>query len=54
MKFRAETQGDKATLKGKVWPRDEKEPDAWTIEVTDDVPNLVGSPGLFGDTSKQG
>jgi hypothetical protein len=54
MKFRAETAGDKAVLKGKVWPRDEKEPDAWTIEITDDVPNLVGSPGLFGDTTNKG
>ncbi len=54
MKFRAEAHGEKAVLKGKVWPREEKEPDAWTIEVTDDVPNLMGSPGLFGDTTNKG
>jgi hypothetical protein len=51
MKFRAETQGDKAVLKGKVWPRGEKEPEAWTIEATDEVANLQGSPGLFGNAT---
>ncbi len=54
MKFRASTEGDKVNLQGKVWPRDEKEPDAWSIEVTDDMPNLEGSPGLSGDTSNKG
>jgi hypothetical protein len=54
LKFRAETAGETAVLRGKVWPRGEKEPEAWTIEVTDDVPNLVGSPGLVGDTTNKG
>src|SRR5262249_16347484 len=54
IKFRASTAGDKATLQGKVWPRDEKEPDAWSIEVTDDMPNLIGSPGLVGGTAFKG
>jgi outer membrane protein assembly factor BamB len=54
MKFRASTEGDKAVLKGKVWPRDEKEPEAWSIEVEDDRPNLMGSPGLAGDTTNKG
>jgi outer membrane protein assembly factor BamB len=40
MKFSAGTTGGKAVLKGKVWPRGEKEPDKWTIEAVDDVPNL--------------
>ena len=51
MKFSASTQNGKAVLRGKVWPRGEKEPDKWTIEATDDVPNLQGSPGLFGQSS---
>ena len=52
MKFRAALEDGKALLKGKVWPRDEKEPDAWTIEATDKLPNVEGSPGLFGDATK--
>ncbi len=54
MKFRAGMDGDKAVLKGKVWPRDEKEPEAWSIETDDDMPNVEGSPGLAGDTSNKG
>ena len=54
MKFQASTDGDKAVLRGKVWPREEKEPAAWTVEVTDDMPNLIGSPGLIGDTTNKG
>jgi outer membrane protein assembly factor BamB len=49
MKFRAEDQGSKAVLKGKIWPRDEQEPAAWTIEAEDTSPNHSGSPGLFGN-----
>jgi hypothetical protein len=51
VKFSASTDGGKATLRGKVWPRGEKEPEAWTIDAVDDVPNLQGSPGLFGQAS---
>jgi outer membrane protein assembly factor BamB len=49
IKLRASTSGGKAVLKGKVWPRGEKEPEKWTLEGTDEVGNLVGSPGLFGN-----
>jgi hypothetical protein len=52
LKFRAALEDGKAVLKGKVWPRGEKEPDAWTIEATDKLPNVEGSPGLFGDATK--
>jgi outer membrane protein assembly factor BamB len=38
-----------AVLKGKVWPRDEDEPDAWTIEWEDKPANTQGSPGLVGN-----
>jgi outer membrane protein assembly factor BamB len=51
MKFSASADKGKAVLRGKVWPRGEKEPDKWTIEAIDDVPNLQGSPGLFGQSS---
>jgi outer membrane protein assembly factor BamB len=52
MKFDSENKDGKVVLKGKVWPRGEKEPDQWTVEVTDPSPhpNLTGSPGIFGDS----
>lgn len=49
MKFRASLEGDKAVLRGKVWPRGQQEPAEWTIEVADEQPMLSGSPGLYGD-----
>jgi outer membrane protein assembly factor BamB len=51
VKFSVATQDGKAILHGKVWPKGEKEPEKWTIEATDDVPNLQGSPGLFGQAT---
>ncbi|MCC7085340.1 MAG: PQQ-like beta-propeller repeat protein [Pirellulales bacterium] len=51
MKFRAEAKDGKAVLHGKVWSRGENEPEKWTIEATDDVANLQGSPGLFGNAT---
>lgn len=51
LKFRAETDGEKAVLKGKVWKKGEAEPVEWTITGTDEVGNLQGSPGLFGNAS---
>ncbi len=51
MKFLADTKDGKVTLRGKVWVRGEAEPADWTIEATDETPNLVGSPGLFGNAS---
>ncbi len=49
MKLRASVEDGKAVLRGKVWPRDEPEPESWTLEATDESPNVVGSPGLFGN-----
>jgi outer membrane protein assembly factor BamB len=51
LKFTASTSGDKVSLRGKVWPRGEAEPKEWTIEVEDHMPNLSGSPGLFGQAT---
>jgi hypothetical protein len=51
LKFRAATDAGKAVLKGKAWKRGESEPADWTIEAVDEAPNLVGSPGLFGNAS---
>ena len=49
MKFQTAVEDGKAVLRGKVWLRDKKEPAEWTIQASDDVPNLSGSPGLFGN-----
>lgn len=48
MKFQSENKAGKVALRGKVWPRDGKEPADWTIEAVDETPNTNGSPGLFG------
>ena len=50
MKFAAQTRGDAAVLRGKVWPRDEPEPATWTIEAVHERGNLQGSPGFFGNS----
>jgi outer membrane protein assembly factor BamB len=55
VKFQAATEpngkGKRVVLRGKVWPRGEQEPAKWTIEAVDETPNLVGSPGLYGDAT---
>lgn len=41
-----------ATVKAKVWPAADAEPDAWTLEFVDEAPQFEGSPGLFGDSKE--
>lgn len=48
MKLTTEIQSDKAIVRGKVWPKDQEEPKAWTIEVEDPRPNREGAPALYG------
>jgi len=48
MKMDVQIEGDKAIIRGKVWPRDEAEPAEWSIEAEDPLPNRTGSPGLYG------
>ena len=48
MKFTVEPTEKAAVLRGKVWPKGEKEPDAWTIEFTDPSPNRTGAAALYG------
>ena len=47
MKLRVDIADGEAMVRGKVWPRDEAEPEAWTIEAGDPHPNENGSPGLY-------
>ena len=49
MKFQSTVDGSTAVLRAKVWPRDQDEPSEWMLEAQDDVANLQGSPGLFGN-----
>jgi len=46
----AGTSAEGAVLRGKVWPRGEPEPSAWTIEAVHADGNLQGSPGFFGQS----
>jgi len=47
MKLRVDQTNGQAEIKGKVWPRGQQEPEAWTITVTDPKPSVSGSPGVF-------
>jgi hypothetical protein len=48
LKLTAEVAGGKAVLRGKVWPKADKEPEKWTLEFADPTPNLEGAPFLYG------
>jgi outer membrane protein assembly factor BamB len=48
MKLTVDVQKGKAVVRGKVWPRSEKEPRAWTMEFEDPTPNREGSPAVYG------
>jgi hypothetical protein len=45
-RFEVRANDDEAVLRGKIWPRDQDEPEAWTIETIDPHPIPAGSPGL--------
>ena len=49
MKLMAAIEGEKAVLRGKVWPKGAAEPSVWTVQTEDPIPNRSGSPGLFGN-----
>ncbi len=52
IKLCASIEGDHAVLRGKIWPKDDPEPESWTIELNDPAPNTTGSPGLFGNATE--
>ena len=43
--------GQEAVARGKVWPRGEAEPKAWSVEFEDPSPNREGSPALYGNAT---
>ncbi|HKQ49062.1 MAG TPA: PQQ-binding-like beta-propeller repeat protein [Phycisphaerae bacterium] len=47
MKLRVKMNLESAQVQAKVWLREEKEPEAWTLEFEDPCPNREGCPGLF-------
>jgi outer membrane protein assembly factor BamB len=50
MKLRVENQANGVTLvQGKVWPRDQPEPAAWTISKSDRIGHQQGAPGIYAD-----
>ena len=44
MKLQASNQENRVVLRGKVWPKDEPEPDAWTLEAVDESSAGGGCP----------
>ena len=45
--------GGKVRARGKVWPKDQPEPAAWTVERVDPIGNLRGAAGLYADAPSQ-
>jgi hypothetical protein len=48
MRLTAGVEGGKGIIKGKVWPKGEKEPGEWTLQIEDPVPNTEGAPLVYG------
>ena len=49
MKLQVDYEGEKATVRGRIWKTGEPEPEGWAIEVEDPLPIPGGSPGLTCD-----
>ncbi len=46
-KLSVDRENGRGVVRAKVWPRDETEPQAWTVTMEDPCPNPSGSPGLY-------
>ena len=46
--------GSKVRARGKVWPKGEPEPAAWTIERVDPIGSHKGAPGIYADAMNSG
>jgi outer membrane protein assembly factor BamB len=51
MKVRVDSKTEAASIRAKVWKRDELEPIQWTIEAKDLIPHRQGAPGIYGYSS---
>ena len=47
-KLTAAVEGGKGVIRGKVWPKSQKEPAEWSVEVNDEYPIGEGSAALYG------
>jgi len=52
LKFEVRQEGNHAVVRGKIWPRDEEQPAAWTVRMIDEAPNRSGSPGIYGNSQE--
>lgn len=48
VKLSVEVGEKEAIVRGKVWERDQKEPEKWTMELKDPRPNREGAAALYG------
>ncbi len=48
LKLMARVVDGKGIVKAKVWARDDKEPQKWTLEIEDPIPNTEGAPLIYG------
>jgi len=51
MKLTTQVEGTSLLVRGKVWPRDEKEPEAWSVDFKDPVPNTQGSAAIYANAT---
>ncbi len=49
IKLCVEPSGNKVVAHGKVWAKDQPEPEKWMVERIDEYPEYQGSPGLYAD-----
>ncbi|MEZ6139577.1 MAG: PQQ-binding-like beta-propeller repeat protein [Zavarzinella sp.] len=48
VKLTVTIEGKKAMVRGKAWPKDQPEPEKWTIEFEDPMPNTEGAAAIYG------
>jgi outer membrane protein assembly factor BamB len=48
LKLVVDRTGKNVVIRGKVWPKSQSEPSAWTLEIEDPRPEPSGSPALYG------
>jgi outer membrane protein assembly factor BamB len=55
MKLEVQTlDAGRVRARGKVWPRGQPEPEAWTVERIDPIGSRKGSPGIYADVMNAG
>ena len=54
MKLQVQNEAGGVTVaRGKVWPRGDAEPEAWTVEKRDGIGHREGAPGLYADPANE-